>query len=149
MTKNLPISLAAAAAVALAMGSAAYATEIKVQLKNSGAQGMMVFEPGFVKVKPGDSIRFVATDQGHTVDSIDGMVPAGAGLVHGAMGKDMVFKFTKAGLYGFKCNPHAGFGMAMIVEAGDASNLAQVQAAAAKQPPLMKKRLIADLAQVK
>ena len=149
MTKNLPVSLAAAAVAALALGSAAHASEYQVQLKNSGSQGMMVFEPGFMKVKPGDSIRFVPVDQGHTVDSIDGMAPAGVAPVHSPMGKELVFKFTKPGVYGFKCNPHVGFGMAMIVEAGNANNLAQVQAAAAKLPPLVKKRLTADLAQVK
>jgi pseudoazurin len=148
MNKNLPI-LSLAAAAALVMAPAAHATEHQVKLQNSGSQGMMVFEPGFLKVKPGDSIRFVPTDQGHTVDSIDGMAPAGVAPVHGPMGKELVIKVTKPGLYGFKCNPHMGFGMAMIVEAGNASNLAQVQAALAKQPPLMKKRLTADLALAK
>jgi pseudoazurin len=148
MKKNLSV-LSLVAGAALVMASAAHATEHQVKLANAGAQGMMVFEPGFMKVKPGDSIRFIPADQGHTVDSIDGMAPAGVASVHGAMGKELVFKFTKPGLYGFKCNPHMGFGMAMIVQAGNASNLAQVQAAVVKQPPLMRKRLNLDLAQVK
>lgn len=149
MKNILPILSLAAISAVLALAPAAQAADYQVKLVNSGSQGMMAFEPGFVKVKPGDSIRFVPTDTGHSVDSIDGMAPAGAAPVHGAMGKDLLVKFAKPGLYGFKCNPHLGFGMVMLVEVGSAGNLAQVQAAAAKMPPMVKKRLTADLAQVK
>jgi pseudoazurin len=148
MKNNLSI-LSLAAAAGLFLAPAAHAAEYQVKLVNSGSQGMMAFEPGFMKVKPGDSIRFVPTDQGHMVDSIEGMAPAGVAPVNGVMGKETVIKFAKPGLYGFKCNPHLAFGMVMIVEAGSAGNLAQVQAAAAKMPPMVKKRLAADLAQVK
>ena len=59
-----------------ALGAApALATEHQVQMLNKGADGPMAFEPSFLKIAPGDTIRFVATDKGHHVLSIEGMSP--------------------------------------------------------------------------
>ena len=38
----------------------------------------MVFEPALVKVAPGDTVKFVATDKGHNAETIKGMLPDGA-----------------------------------------------------------------------
>ena len=38
----------------------------------------MVFEPSFVKIAPGDTVRFVSTDKGHNAETIKGMLPEGA-----------------------------------------------------------------------
>ena len=43
---------------------------------NKGAEGAMVFEPALVKVAPGDTVKFVATDKGHNAETIKGMLPA-------------------------------------------------------------------------
>src|SRR3546814_17257118 len=68
----------AALGAAVATTGTASAAEIEVKMLNKGAAGMMVFEPAFVKAEPGDTVRFVAVDKGHTAESIKGMLPEGA-----------------------------------------------------------------------
>jgi pseudoazurin len=123
-----------AAVAALVLGGAvlgatpALATEHQVQMLNKGAGGMMVFEPSFLKIAPGDSIHFVATDKGHNVMSIEGMAPDGATPFQGKMNEDLTVTFDKPGAYGFACKPHYGMGMVGLVVVGDASNLTQAEA---------------------
>lgn len=132
------------------LASAAQAKEITVKQLNTSDDGMMVFEPGFVRVQPGDTVNVIAVDPGHNVESILTMAPVGATPVKGAMSKGMVLHFTKPGIYGFKCLPHVGMGMVMIVQVGAApSNLAEAKAAALAMPPLARNRLMADLVKVK
>jgi pseudoazurin len=116
--------------VAGAMGGAApaAAAEHEVQMLNKGTDGIMVFEPSFVKIAPGDSIHFVATDKGHNVLSIDGMAPEGATPFQGKMNEDLTVTFDKPGLYGFECKPHYGMGMVGMVVVGDPVNLEQAKA---------------------
>lgn len=132
------------------LASVAQAKEITVKQLNTGDDGAMVFEPGFVRVQPGDTVNVIAVDPGHNVESIPTIAPAGTTPVKGAMSKGMVLHFAKPGIYGFKCLPHVSMGMVMIVQVGAApSNLAEAKAAALVMPPLARKRLIADLAKVK
>lgn len=139
-----------AAALALACAGSASATELQVKMLNQGGQGMMVFEPASAKLKVGDTVRFVPTDPGHNVESIKEMLPPGAELIKGAIGKEVLVKLTKSGIYGFKCMPHWGFGMTFVAKVGDGkSNAAQADAAAAAAPGAAKKRLTADLAALK
>jgi pseudoazurin len=110
----------------------------------------MVFEPAFVKVSPGDTVTFVPTNPSHNAESIPEMMPAGAAPFKGAINKAVSVKLTKAGLYGVKCLPHFGLGMVALVEVGTSSpNLAQARAAAAKLPPLARKRMDPLLAAAK
>ncbi len=39
---------------------------------------MMVFEPSFLKIEPGDTVTFVPTDKSHNSETILGMIPEGA-----------------------------------------------------------------------
>ena len=45
----------------------AHAEEHQIRMLNFGTDGGMVFEPGFLKVAPGDSITFVPENSGHWV----------------------------------------------------------------------------------
>ena len=141
---------AGATAVALALAGQATAAEIQVKMLDRGAQGVMVFEPSGANFKVGDTVRFLPTNPGHNVETISTMLPPGATPVKGAMNQEVVVKFTKPGVYGFKCLPHWGFGMVFVAKVGDGSpNLAAAQAAAAKTPPMTKKRLAAAFAALK
>lgn len=71
------LSRLAVPALCLLLSTAAQAAEIEVQMLNKGADGAMVFEPAFVKVAPGDTVKFVPTDKSHNVESIKDMLPAG------------------------------------------------------------------------
>ena len=62
------------------MAGGACAAEIEVKMLNKGAEGLMVFEPALVKVAPGDTVKFVATDKGHNAETIKGMLSAGVSL---------------------------------------------------------------------
>jgi pseudoazurin len=95
---------------------------------NRGAAGVMVFEPSMVKIAPGDTVHFIATDKGHDVMSVDGMVPNGAQPFEGKLGEDLTVTFTVPGVYGFKCKPHYGMGMVGVVVIGDPVNLDQAKA---------------------
>ena len=99
--------LATAAVLAIMAGNAV-AAEIEVKMLNKGAEGAMVFEPALVKIAPGDTVRFVATDKGHNAESIKGMLPADATSFVGKNGEDVAVTFDKAGIYGVKCLPHYG-----------------------------------------
>ena len=59
------VPIVAGAVLAMALASQAAAKDVQVKMLNSGARGAMVVEPALVKVAPGDTVTFVATDKGH------------------------------------------------------------------------------------
>ncbi|SHN08633.1 pseudoazurin [Roseibium suaedae] len=121
-------SIALAAVATLALSSAVMAAEIEVQMLNKGAAGAMVFEPEVVKVAPGDTVIFKATDAGHNAETIKDMLPEGAEAFAGKMGKDISVTFDKEGVYGVKCKPHVSMGMVAVVVVGEPVNLEAVKA---------------------
>ena len=124
------VPIIAGAVLAMALASPAAAKDVQVKMLNSGARGAMVFEPALVKVAPGDTVTFVATDKGHNAEIISSMMPAGAVPFKGKMNQTFTVKFSKPGVYGYKCLPHYGMGMvgAVIVGSSD-PNGAQAKAA--------------------
>ena len=132
---------------AMALGGAVQAAEVRVKLVNQGADGPMAFEPSLVKIKPGDSVKFVAADPGHMAAPIPGMAPDGAKPFQGEMSKDLTVTFDKAGVYGVQCLPHYFMGMVALIAVGDTyPNLAAAKAA--QTNPEAKKRLDADFAKL-
>ena len=120
--------LAAAAAV-MAMTGGARAAEVEVKLLNKGSDGaVMVFEPAFVKIAPGDTVKFVSADKGHNAESIKGMLPEGAAPFLGKNNEDVAVKFEKEGVYGIKCLPHYGMGMVAMIVVGSPGNIDQAKA---------------------
>ena len=118
----------AAFAAVMAMAGGANAAEVEVKMLNKGAEGMMVFEPALIKVAPGDTVKFVATDKGHNAETIKGMLPDGAATFIGKNGEDIAVKFDQAGIYGVKCAPHYGMGMVAMIVVGTPSNEEQAKA---------------------
>lgn len=127
----------------------ASAKEIVVHMKNSGAEGMMVFEPSYVKASPGDTVRFVPTDAAHNAETLATIWPKDATPIKGAMNKEVVLKVSKPGLYGIKCMPHYSMGMVALVQVGKPVAADVAAAKAVKLPPLAAKRMTAALAKVK
>ena len=116
----------------LAMGATpALAANVDVQLLNKGSDGTaMVFEPNLVKINVGDTVTFQPIDKGHDVQSIDGMIPAGASSFKGEINQPFTETFTVPGIYAVRCLPHYGLGMVGIVVVGDdLSNLDALKAA--------------------
>ena len=119
----------AAFAVAMAMaGGGATAAEVEVKMLNKGTEGVMVFEPALIKVAPGDTVKFVSTDNGHNAETIKGMLPDGAATFIGKIGEDVAVKFDQAGIYGIKCAPHYGMGMVAMIVVGTPANEEQARA---------------------
>lgn len=118
----------AAVAAAITMASVATAAEVEVKMLNKGTEGLMVFEPAFVKVTPGDTVKFLATDKGHNAETIKGMLPDGAAAFAGKSGEDVEVKFDQAGIYGVKCAPHYGMGMVAMIVVGTPPNEEQARA---------------------
>jgi pseudoazurin len=118
----------ATAAVLMTMAGGAVAAEVEVKMLNKGAEGAMVFEPALVKVAPGDTVKFVATDKGHNAETIKGMLPADATPFLGKSGEDVAVTFDKPGVYGVKCLPHYGMGMVAMVVVGTPANLDEAKA---------------------
>ena len=129
MEIEMRIGLLVAAALAAVLASPAAAKDYQVKMLNQGARGAMVFEPALIKVAPGDTVTFLATDKGHNAEIISGMIPAGAAPFKGKMNQELKVKFTKPGVYGYKCLPHYGMGMVGAVIVGDPkANAAQAKA---------------------
>jgi len=142
------------ALVSLAMlgaSSLAHAAQHTVKLLTSASNGqMMMMDPGFLKIAPGDSVNFVPADSSHNAMSVS--IPQGATAFNTPMGKATVIEFTQKGVYVYKCLPHLPLGMVGIIQVGQASNLAQVNAdivALKPQIAMNKERLDQYMAQVK
>ena len=117
-------------AAALLAASPAVAANHEVRMLSSSPTGAMVFQPALVRVAPGDTVTFVPTHPTHNAESIPGMLPAGATAFRGRMNQPVRVTFDRAGVYGFKCAPHAGMGMVGLVVVGNGgSNLAAARQA--------------------
>ena len=122
------VMLLATAAVLITATGGAYAAEIEVKMLNKGVEGAMVFEPALIRVAPGDTVKFVATDKGHNAETIKGMLPADAAPFLGKNGEDVAVTFEKPGVYGVKCLPHYGMGMVAMVVVGTPTNIDEAKA---------------------
>ncbi|HWV97224.1 MAG TPA: pseudoazurin [Xanthobacteraceae bacterium] len=132
---------------ALLLTVPAHAAEYEVKMLNKGPDNQaMVFDPPFLKVQPGDTVKFVPTDKGHDAETIPGLLPEGATPFKGKLSQEISVTFEKPGLYGYRCVPHFGMGMVGLIEVGgDTANLEAVKQA--KLPPLATKRMTALLDQ--
>ena len=125
MRKNLTIGTIL---VALTLAGFAEAAEIEVKMLNKGTEGPIVFEPALVKVEPGDTVKFIATDKGHNAEAIKTMLPEGATPFVGKINEEVIVTFDRPGVYGYKCTPHYGMGMVGIVVVGTPDNAEQAKA---------------------
>jgi len=138
------------AAVAVSFfASPAAAKEYRVAMVNRGSNGAMDFAPAYLRIAAGDTVRFAVQDKSHNAESIRELTPAGGTLFKGAMNKEVVVKFTRPGLYGYKCLPHFAMGMVGLVQVGAAVNKTAFSAALAKLPPLARVRMTKFLQQAK
>ncbi len=89
----------------------------------------MVFEPSFLKIAVGDTVRFVPTQPSHNAESIEGMLPEGAEPFAGKINEEIDVTFTVEGIYGYKCKPHYAMGMVGLIQVGE--NLTNLDSAKA------------------
>lgn len=106
---------------ALLFTAPAFAENYEVKMLNRGEKGSMVFEPDYLELRAGDTVKFIATNQSHNAATIDGMVPEGAPGFKGKINEEIEVTFDRDGFYGIKCSPHHGMGMVMLIKVGEAT----------------------------
>lgn len=141
-------NLLSATALAIAIPAAGFAADHEVQMLNRGEDGqMMVFEPAFLQIEPGDTVTFLPTQPSHNAESIPAMTPEGGETFRGAMNREVSVTFTTEGVYGIKCLPHYGLGMVAVIQVGDdTSNLEAARAV--RHPARANQRMPVLLTQV-
>ncbi|KRA55905.1 pseudoazurin [Devosia sp. Root635] len=132
MLKSI-FTVAAVAAFSLFSFSAG-AAEFEVHMLNKGEAGNMVFEPAFLQIAPGDTVKFVPVDKGHNAETIKDMIPEGAEPFKGKINEEFSVTFDVEGAYAYKCLPHFAMGMVGMIVVGEApANLDALKAA--RVPP--------------
>ena len=128
----------------------AMAADHQVRMLNSGKDGTMVFEPGFLRVAKGDTVKFVKGDPSHNSSAV--VTPAGATPWKGKPDEEISVKLDQEGVYVYVCDPHKVMGMAGVIQVGKPVNLADAKAQAetlSKSFVMNKDRLSGYMAQVK
>lgn len=144
---HIKLGLMAATIALVASAAPLMAADHQVQLLNKGTDGAMVFEPGFIKIAPGDTITFIPTDKGHNVETFAGLIPQGAAEFKSKTNEQYQAKFDVPGAYVLKCTPHVTMGMVALIQVGEnPGNLETIKTA--KIPNAARKRLDAYLAKV-
>lgn len=108
-----------AALILSLLAAPALAETHQVQMLNRSDNGPMIYEPSFLRIAPGDSVRFLPTQPSHNAATIDGMIPAGADPFKSKINEDFTVTLTVPGSYGIKCSPHFAMGMVMLIEVGE------------------------------
>jgi pseudoazurin len=90
----------------------------------------MLFEPGFVKAEPGDTVKFVLVGQAHNSASVE--VPEGASGWQGGINDEITVTLDQEGVYVYNCTPHAALNMVGVIQVGEAINYDSAKAAAEK-----------------
>ena len=104
----------------------AYAANHEVKMLDNGKDGSMVFEPGYVNAKVGDTVTFKAANKGHWVQSK--ALPDGVADFLSEDGKDFTLKLDKEGVYVYTCPPHRMMNMSGVIQVGKPVNKAKAQA---------------------
>ncbi|WP_018001603.1 pseudoazurin [Paracoccus sp. N5] len=108
-----------AALLACLLPAAALAETHEVRMLNRNATGPMPFEPEYLVIAPGDTVKFIAADPGHNAASIAGMIPEGGAKFIGKIDEEIAVTLDAPGIWGIKCSPHYTMGMAMLIQVGD------------------------------
>ena len=117
----------ATAFLMLLLSAPTFAAEHVVKMLNAGSDGPMVFEPGFLSVNVGDTVRFEATDMAHNSASAKGLIPAGAKPWMGKMSKDISVTFDTEGVYVYECTPHKMMAMVGVIKVGAGNNINDIK----------------------
>lgn len=108
-------------AVTLASTTLVHAEEHKVKMLNSGEDGTMVFEPGYLSVEPGDTVTFMPVDPAHNTNAV--LTPDGGQNWEGDINEKVSVTLNKEGVFVYQCNPHLALGMVGVIQVGEATNM--------------------------
>ena len=113
----------------LFIANVSFAEDTTVEMLNKLDKRTMVFSKEIIRVDPGDTVFWKATNPGHNVEFISKKgVPAGVEKFKSKVGKDTEFTFTVPGIYAYWCVPHKTLGMiGFIIVGNDLSNLDSIK----------------------
>jgi pseudoazurin len=113
----------------LFIANVSFAEDTTVEMLNKLDKRTMVFSQEIVRIDPGDTVFWKATNPGHNVQFISkNGVPAGVEKFKSKVGKDTEFTFTVPGIYAYWCVPHKTLGMiGFIIVGNDLSNLNSIK----------------------
>ncbi len=77
------------------------------------------FDPKFLRVPAGATVRFKGSTGRHTVSSIRPMIPEGARSFEIRGKPELDLTFENEGVYGIRCRVHGRHGMVMLLVVGD------------------------------
>lgn len=101
--------------------TSALAQTHEVKMLTRSANAGMVYEPDYLQIAPGDTVRFIPTQSGHNAATLPGLLPEGAEPFKGKIDQQIEQTFTVPGLYGVQCTPHLAMGMVMLIQVGEPS----------------------------
>jgi|TARA_X000000950_G_C13919464_1_gene662633 pseudoazurin len=102
------------------------AEEHEIKMLNFSESGPMVFEPGFLRIEPGDTVIFKPVDLAHNTETISTMIPDGGQEWLGNINEEVRVTLTTEGVYVYQCTPHLILGMVGVIQVGKPSNLNEV-----------------------
>lgn len=102
------------------------AEEHEIKMLNFSESGPMVFEPGFLRVEPGDTVIFKPVDLAHNTETVSTMIPEGGQEWLGKINEEVRVTLTTEGVYVYQCTPHLILGMVGVIQVGKPSNLEKV-----------------------
>ena len=107
----------------------AVAEDTTIEMLDKLGKRNMVFSQEIVRINPGDTVFWKATDKGHNVQFISkNGVPEGVEKFKSKISKDTEYTFTIPGIYAYWCVPHKTMGMIGFVIVGDdLSNLDSIK----------------------
>ncbi|WP_170755264.1 plastocyanin/azurin family copper-binding protein [Ruegeria lacuscaerulensis] len=126
----MSISLKLAAAIlagAMAIAPALYADDLPevavvhqiIDLNADTPAHAFRFEPKFLQVPAGSTVRFKGSTGRHTVTSIRPMIPEDARSFEIRGKPELDLTFEHEGVYGIRCRVHGRHGMVMLLVVGD------------------------------
>ena len=111
-------------------------TTHQVEMLNNSPDGAMVFKPGYLHIKTGDSVEFLPASYGHNVQTPEEVIASGDAIpkaakpFKSAMNEKLIVKFTEPGVYLYICNYHYIVGHVGVIQVGnDSHNLNDVKKA--------------------
>lgn len=101
------------------LSSSVLAQTYEVKMLTRSATAGMVYEPDYLQIAPGDTVRFVPTQSSHNAATLPALLPEGAEAFKGKINELTEQTFTVPGLYGIQCIPHLAMGMVMLIQVGE------------------------------
>ena len=106
-------------------GNKAFSAEYDIKMLDYGEGGSMVFEPAFLTINAGDTVRFIPQHSGHSVRSY--LVPEGVKPWQSTLNQPYEITFSQDGIYIYYCPPHLMMGMVGLIQVGNTNHEPDLQ----------------------